>query len=106
MLRVVGWLSALGALACLVGLYWLARDGFEQHDPRALALLLHGGQALALFAHGLGWRATGTSFHWAGAWAVYATTLAWLYTWFEPLQDLVAWARTLGRILIEIGAAW
>lgn len=93
-LVVVGWLLVGLSVACLALLGWAARQ-IHQWDALPLAALLHGALGAAAVAHGLTWRRGGAQLQATAQVLVFATVLYWLYTWFEPLQQLASWARVI-----------
>jgi O-antigen/teichoic acid export membrane protein len=99
----LAWLLVAVSASCLAGLQLALLQGIERWEPLPLALALYGAMATATFAHGLSWRRGGTVLHWAAALATYVATLSWLYTWFEPLQDLRSWARQLIVLWLDNG---
>jgi len=104
--ETVGFALVAASGCCALVLYQLWRQRMENAEPLPMVLLLHGSQMLAVVAHGLTWRRGSSSLHWAAALLCYATTLVWVRTWFEPLQDLLGLVQVLVRACLDRGLPW
>jgi hypothetical protein len=88
---VVGALLLVVSVGCVIGLQYAVATKLDRWDAWPFAVLAHGAMLPAIAAAGLSWRSGHGSVRVIARVLAAVTVGVWLYTWFVPLQKLVAW---------------
>jgi len=94
-------LLAAVSVACALGLQYGFLRFREVWEPTTFALLHHGALFAAAVSCALAWRHEETDFRHGVKLLLLIVALIWMNTWFEPLQDLVAWVKTIRYLFLE-----
>jgi hypothetical protein len=98
----VAKLLALASVACLAGLQYGFFAKEDEWEALTFALLYHGALASAVLSCALAWRHEDKEFRYTSRLLLVIVALVWAYTWFEPLQDLVAWVKLMRFLWLEV----
>lgn len=85
------WLLVALSLGSIAGLNWGVIANWDKWTAMPFALLAHGAILPAVAACGLTWRSAPSVVRTVSRVLACIVLVAWLHTWFGPIQKLAAW---------------
>ncbi len=85
------WVLVALSLASIAGLNWGLITRWDKWTGLPFALLAHGAILPAVAACGLTWRMPPSAVRTLARVLTALVLVAWLHTWFGPIQKLAAW---------------
>ena len=87
----IAWVLVAASVASIAGLNWGLIVKWDKWTGLPFALLAHGAILPAVAACGLTWRGRPSLVRTLSRVLAALVLIAWLHTWFGPIQKLAAW---------------